>query len=139
MLFAPLVGHWSDRYGRVRVMVAPALGILVLIYPAFAYLVAHPGFGTLIAVQVVFAFLMTGYFAALPGLLSEVFPVQTRTTGMSLAYNIAVTIFGGFGPFIIAWLIRATGTKTAPSFYLMFAAALSCMALVALRRRFGFR
>ena len=82
MAFAPLVGHWSDRYGRVRVMLAPAVGILVLIYPAFAYLVAHPGFGTLIALQVLLAFLMTGYFAALPGLLSEVFPVQTRTNGM---------------------------------------------------------
>ncbi len=139
MAFAPLVGHWSDRYGRVRVMVAPAVGILVLIYPAFAYLVAHPGFGTLIALQVLLAFLMTGYFAALPGLLSEVFPVQTRTTGMSLAYNVAVTIFGGFGPFIIAWLIRETGMKTAPSFYLMFAAVLSLAALVVLRRRFGFR
>jgi MHS family proline/betaine transporter-like MFS transporter len=67
------------------------------------------------------------------------FPVQTRTTGMSLAYNIAVTVFGGFGPFIIAWLIRATGMKTAPSFYLMFAAVLSLAALVVLRRRFGFR
>ena len=85
------------------------------------------------------AFLMTGYFAALPGLLSEVFPVQTRTTGMSLAYNVAVTIFGGFGPFIIAWLIKATGMKTAPSFYLMFAAVLSLVALVVLRKRFGFR
>ncbi|KVM74502.1 hypothetical protein WJ60_00535 [Burkholderia ubonensis] len=62
-------------------MVAPAVGILVLIYPAFAYLVAHPGFGTLIVVQIVFAFLMTGYFAGLPALLSEVFPVQTRTDG----------------------------------------------------------
>lgn len=139
MAFAPLVGDWSDRYGRVRVMLAPAVGILVLIYPAFAYLVAHPGFGTLIALQVLLAFLMTGYFAALPGLLSEVFPVQTRTTGMSLAYNVAVTIFGGFGPFIIAWLIRATGMKTAPSFYLMFAAVLSLAALIVLRRRFGFR
>ncbi|KVT46816.1 MFS transporter [Burkholderia ubonensis] len=139
MGFAPLVGHWSDRYGRVRVMVAPAVGILVLIYPAFAYLVAHPGFGTLIAVQIVFAFLMTGYFAGLPALLSEVFPVQTRTTGMSLAYNVGVTIFGGFGPFIIAWLIRATGMKTAPSFYVMFAAVLSLAALAVLRRRFGFR
>ncbi|MET1530395.1 MFS transporter [Burkholderia sola] len=123
----------------VGVMIAPAVGILVLIYPAFAYLVAHPGFGTLIALQVLLAFLMTGYFAALPGLLSEVFPVQTRTTGMSLAYNVAVTIFGGFGPFIIAWLIRETGMKTAPSFYLMFAAVLSLAALVVLRRRFGFR
>ncbi|WP_323121849.1 MFS transporter [Burkholderia alba] len=139
MLFAPLVGHWSDKHGRVAVMVAPALAILVLIYPAFAFLVAHPTFGTLIAVQVVFALLLTGYFAALPGLLSEIFPVATRTTGMSLAYNIAVTLFGGFGPFIIAWLIRATGAKTAPSFYLMFAALLSLAALAVLRRRFGFR
>ncbi|KWE97689.1 hypothetical protein WL81_03325 [Burkholderia ubonensis] len=81
--------------------------------------------------QIVFAFLMTGYFA--------VFPLQTRTTGMSLAYNVGVTIFGGFGPFIIAWLIRATGMKTAPSFYVMFAAVLSLAALAVLRRRFGFR
>ncbi|KVW82810.1 hypothetical protein WK99_19290 [Burkholderia ubonensis] len=106
---------------------------------AGAPLVAHPGFGTLIAVQIVFAFLMTGYFAGLPALLSEAFPVQTRTTGMSLAYNVGVTIFGGFGPFIIAWLIRATGMNTAPSFYVMFAAVPSLAALAVLRRRFGFR
>ncbi|MBR8165808.1 MFS transporter [Burkholderia vietnamiensis] len=122
---------FMPTYGVKQLGLAPSA--------AFAYLVAHPGFGTLIALQVLLAFLMTGYFAALPGLLSEVFPVQTRTTGMSLAYNVAVTVFGGFGPFIIAWLIRATGTNTAPSFYLMFAAVLSIAALVVLRRRFGFR
>ena len=83
--------------------------------------------------------LVTGYFGALPGLLSEIFPVATRTTGMSLAYNIAVTVFGGFGPFIIAWLIRETGQKVAPSFYLMFAALLSLVALVAARKSLGFK
>ena len=82
---------------------------------------------------------MSGYFGATPGLLSEIFPVQTRTTGMSLACNIAVTIFGGFGPFIIAWLIQATGSKVAPSFYLMFAAVLSVIALISARRKLGFR
>ncbi|MDR6492408.1 MHS family proline/betaine transporter-like MFS transporter [Paraburkholderia terricola] len=139
MLFAPLVGHLSDRYGRTTIMLAPALLLLVLIYPAFVYLIAHPSFGTLIALQIVFGFLMTGYFAALPGLLSEMFPVQTRTTGMSLAYNIAVTIFGGFGPFIIAWLIGFTGSKAAPSYYLIFAAVVSLVALMAARRKLGFR
>lgn len=139
MLFAPLVGHLSDRYGRTTIMLAPALLLLVLIYPAFMYLIAHPSFGTLIALQIVFGFLMTGYFAALPGLLSEMFPVQTRTTGMSLAYNIAVTIFGGFGPFIIAWLIGFTGSKAAPSYYLIFAAVVSLVALMAARRKLGFR
>jgi MHS family proline/betaine transporter-like MFS transporter len=139
MMFSPMIGHLSDRHGRTTIMLVPALLLLVLIYPAFLYLIAHPSFGTLIALQIVFGFLMTGYFAALPGLLSEMFPVQTRTTGMSLAYNIAVTIFGGFGPFIIAWLISATGSKAAPSYYLIFAAAVSLTALMAARRKLGFR
>ena len=138
MLFAPLVGRLSDRHGRTRIMLVSAVLLLVLIYPAFVYLVAHPSFGTLIVVQIVLGFLMTGYFGALPGLLSEIFPVQTRTTGMSLAYNIAVTIFGGFGPFIITWLIGATGSKVAPSFYMMFAAVVSLIALIAARRKLGF-
>ncbi len=67
------------------------------------------------------------------------FPVTTRTTGMSLAYNIAVTVFGGFGPFIITWLITSTGSKAAPSFYLIFAAAVSLVALMAARKRLGFK
>jgi MHS family proline/betaine transporter-like MFS transporter len=139
MVFSPLVGHLSDRHGRTTIMLISALLLLVLINPAFVYLVAHPTFGTLIVLQIVFGFLMTGYFAALPGLLSEMFPVQTRTTGMSLAYNIAVTIFGGFGPFIIAWLISFTGSKAAPSYYMIFAAAISLVALMAARRKLGFR
>ncbi|CAG4886295.1 MFS transporter [Paraburkholderia saeva] len=139
LVFAPVVGHVSDRHGGTGIMLVSAVLLLVLIYPAFAYLVANPTFETLIAIQIVFAFLMTGYFGALPGLLSEIFPVATRTTGMSLAYNIAVTIFGGFGPFIIAWLISATGTKTAPSFYMMLAAVISLIALIAARRKLGFR
>jgi len=58
---------------------------------------------------------------------------------MSLAYNIAVTVFGGFGPFIITWLIASTGSKAAPSFYLIFAAVVSLVALMAARKRLGFK
>ncbi|PMS23158.1 MFS transporter [Trinickia dabaoshanensis] len=139
MIGSPIVGHLSDKIGRTGLMLGSAALMLVLIYPAFAWLVASPNAGTLIAVQVAMGILVTGYFAALPGLLSEIFPVATRTTGMSLAYNIAVTIFGGFGPFIIAWLIRETGQKVAPSFYLMFAALVSLVALSAARRLLGLR
>jgi len=139
MIGSPIVGHWSDKIGRTGLMLASAALMLVLVYPAFAWLVARPSAATLIAVQIAMGVTVTGYFAALPGLLSEIFPVATRTTGLSLAYNIAVTIFGGFGPFIIAWLIRATGEKVAPSFYLMFAALVSFVALVAARRVLGFK
>ncbi|MGF6550317.1 MFS transporter [Paraburkholderia youngii] len=139
MVFSPVAGHWSDLHGRTRIMLGAAVLLFVLVYPAFAFLIAHPSFGTLIVWQIVFGFLVSGYFGATPGLLSEIFPVQTRTTGMSLAYNIAVTIFGGFGPFIIAWLISVTGSKGAPSYYMMFAALLSIAALIGARRKLGFR
>ncbi len=139
LVLAPVFGHFSDIHGRTRLMLVSAVLLFVLILPGFAWLAAHPGFGTLLVIEAVFGLLMTGYFASLPGLLSEIFPVQTRTTGMSLAYNVAVTIFGGFGPFIIAWLIRATGTKVAPAFYVMLAAALSIAALIAARRKLQFR
>ncbi|MGF6730394.1 MHS family proline/betaine transporter-like MFS transporter [Paraburkholderia youngii] len=139
MVFSPVAGHWSDLHGRTRIMLGAAVLLFVLVYPAFAFLIAHPSFGTLIVWQIVFGFLVSGYFGATPGLLSEIFPVQTRTTGMSLAYNIAVTIFGGFGPFIIAWLISVTGSKAAPSYYMMFAALLSIAALIGARRKPGFR
>jgi MHS family proline/betaine transporter-like MFS transporter len=47
-----------------------------------------------------------------------------------------VAIFGGFAPFINAWLVDATGSNVAPSFYLMFAAAISLAALT-IQHRLG--
>jgi len=138
-LCAPLVGHWSDRHGRTGVMFTSAALFLVLIYPLFHLLAASPTFGTMIAVQIVIGVLLSGYFGALPALLSDLFPTRSRSTGMSLAYSIAVTIFGGFAPFIITWLISATADPYAPSFYLIFAALVSIAALIGVRRRLGLR
>jgi MHS family proline/betaine transporter-like MFS transporter len=79
--------------------------------------------------------LMTMYFAVMPALLADVFPVKTRGTGMSLSYNIAVMIFGGFAALIITWLIQATGNKLSVSFFVIFGAALSFLASLAARYR----
>jgi MHS family proline/betaine transporter-like MFS transporter len=78
------------------------------------------------------------YLGGLAGLFPELFPTRTRTTGMSIGYAMAVAIFGGFAPFISAWLIAVTGSKTAPSFYVMLAALVSIAALIGVRR-LGFR
>jgi MHS family proline/betaine transporter-like MFS transporter len=66
--------------------------------------------------------------------MSEMFPTRMRTTGLSVSYSFGVAIFGGFAPFINAWLIQMTGSKVAPSFYLMFAAAVSLLGLLAQSR-----
>ena len=139
MLIAPVFGHLSDRFGRVRIMLTAAVLMLLTIYPMFSILVGHPTFGTLLAVETIFGLLMTAYFAPVPAILSELFPTQTRTTGLSLSYNTAVTIFGGFAPFILTWLISVTNDKLSPSYYLLFAASISIAALICTRVRLGFR
>jgi MFS transporter, MHS family, proline/betaine transporter len=134
VVLIPVVGTLSDRHGRLPIAFAAAAAILLLIYPMFAWLAAAPTLATLLWVQAILGVLLAGYMGGLPALMSELFPTRLRTTGLSISYSFGVAIFGGFAPFINAWLIEATGSKAAPSFYLMLAAAISLAALIAARR-----
>jgi MHS family proline/betaine transporter-like MFS transporter len=130
----PVIGALSDQYGRLPIGFASAGAMLVGIYPMFAWVAAVPTLQTLLIVQAIFGVLLAGYMGGLAALMSELFPTRMRTTGLSISYSFGVAIFGGFAPFISAWLIGATGSKLAPSFYLMFAALVSLVALTAARR-----
>jgi MFS transporter, MHS family, proline/betaine transporter len=48
--------------------------------------------------------------------VAEQFVARSRSTGLGIAYNLAVMIFGGFARFFVTWLIEATGSSIAPSF-----------------------
>jgi hypothetical protein len=74
----------------------------------------------------------------LPALLGEMFPTTIRSTGMSVAYNIGVTVFGGFAPLILTWLAR-TGSLLAPSYYYVAVAVVSFAGLTVVRVRMGHR
>jgi MHS family proline/betaine transporter-like MFS transporter len=130
----PIVGALSDRCGRIPIAFISAAAIFLTIYPLFIWLAAVPTLATLLVVQIIIGILSAGYMGGLPALMSELFPTRMRTTGLSISYSFGVAIFGGFAPFIIAWLIEATGSKLAPSYYLMLAAAISLIAVGAARR-----
>jgi MHS family proline/betaine transporter-like MFS transporter len=131
----PVVGMLSDRYGRLPIAFTAAAAFLLTIYPLFAWLAAEPTLQTLLMVQAIIGVLMAGYMGALPSLMSELFPTRLRTTGLSISYSFGVAIFGGFAPFINAWMIKATDSNLAPSFYLMLAAVISLLALTAAYRQ----
>ena len=134
VILIPIFGLLSDKHGRVPIMFVSAVALLLAIYPLFYWLASSPTIQTLLIVQAVMGVLIAGYMGALPALMSELFPPQIRTTGLSISYSFAVAIFGGFAPFINTWLIELTGSKLAPSFYLMLAAAISITALILVRR-----
>lgn len=137
MTVAPVVGHWSDTVGRTPIMRVIVIAVFVLMLPAFALLIAFPTLLVIVPVLALIGILKASYSAALPALMAEIFPTRTRSAGMNLSYNVGVTIFGGFAPFWIEVLIALTHTPLAASFFLMFAASVSFVCLLLVRRRMG--
>jgi len=126
----PIMGLWAERVGRLPLMWGSLILLLVTIYPGFWLMTHYTTAFSLIALVCWMALLKSVYFSAVPSMMADLFPVSTRASGMAIGYNIAVTIFGGFAPFICTLLITATGTSLAPSYYLMIVALLSLWALV---------
>jgi MFS transporter, MHS family, proline/betaine transporter len=137
LLFCPLVGILSDRYQRKRVMMVGALGLLLVAYPAFSFLIAAPSTERLVATQIAVAVFMLIYTAPASAVLAELFPTPVRATGISLTYSLGVAVFGGFTPAIITALIGWTAQPVSVAFYLMAAALISLVTVLTLKDRTG--
>ncbi len=131
VVLAPVFGAWSDKVGRRPIMLAAACGILLSCWPLLFWLTHQPSVVNLVLAQIVFAVLIAGFSGPAPAAMAELYPPAMRSTGLSIAYNLAVTIFGGFAPFITTWLIVQTGSSLAPAWYVMLAAAISLTTLTA--------
>jgi MFS transporter, MHS family, citrate/tricarballylate:H+ symporter len=122
LFWLPVMGTLSDRIGRRPVLMAFAVLTILTAYPALSWLVGAPTFRRMLVVELWLSFLYGGYNGAMIVALTEVMPVHVRTVGFSLAYSLATALFGGFTPAVSTWLIKVTGNKGAPGFWMMFAA-----------------
>ncbi|MEV0373588.1 MFS transporter [Streptomyces sp. NPDC050636] len=135
----PVVGLLADRFGRLRIMVPAAVLIGLSAVPLFIWLTKAPSFLVLALCMTVLGLLKAAYFGALPSVMSDVFPVEARATGLAFSYNTTVALFGGFTPTIAAALVTATGSQVSPGYYLMAVSTLSIAALVGGYRIRGIR
>ncbi|WP_394788498.1 MFS transporter [Rhodoferax sp.] len=132
LVFA-LVGGWlSDRYGRKPVMLLPRIATAVLIVPAFLLLIAHPILPVLLAVTAFLAAITAISGAASIIAIPELLPCGIRATGLSIAYGIGVSVFGGTAQFVVTWLIDVTGNPAAPAWYVAGISAMAALAMLAL-------
>jgi MHS family proline/betaine transporter-like MFS transporter len=139
IVFALTSGRLSDTVGRIRIMLPASVLALISFYPVFALLVHYKSVTVLLLALVWLSMLQGISMGPAYALMSEIFPTQIRSTGMSLSYNVGVMVFGGFGPVAFAALIAASGTAVAPSFYLVALAFVSVVSLFVLWRKFGIR
>jgi MFS transporter, MHS family, citrate/tricarballylate:H+ symporter len=133
LMWLPTMGALSDRIGRRPLLVGCTLLMILTAYPAMLWLVDSPTFWKLLAVELWFSFLYGSYNGAMVVFLTEIMPVEVRTTGFSFAYSLAAALFGGFTPAISTYLIQTTGNRAVPGLWLSFAAVCGLVAAVVAR------
>jgi MFS family permease len=103
----PLFGAWANRIGSARVVLIGAIGTLLVAFPIY-FLLPTASFGVLVGMMIIGGILPTMSWAALGGLLSELFDGRFRYAAISFAYAVAA-IISGFVPAITLAFGEATG------------------------------
>jgi len=132
MLATPFTGALSDRIGRKPVLIFGTASMAILAWPLF-WLLTYPHIPAIVAGQCGFALLLSCFFGAGPAFMVEAFPKHVRCSGLSVGYNLALSIFGGTVPMVAVFLTTATNYPLAPSLYLALAAAISCSMTAVIR------
>jgi MHS family citrate/tricarballylate:H+ symporter-like MFS transporter len=131
----PLMGILSDRIGRKAILIVFSLLVIFTAYPAMCFLVAAPSFLRMLCVLLWVSFTYCGYTGGMYAALTEVVPLDVRTTAWSLAFSLSVATFGGFTPVIVTWLINVLGDRAAPGLWMSFGAACGLGATLYLYRK----
>jgi len=127
-IWLPVMGALSDRIGRWPIMALFSGLALFTAYPTLNWLVANPSYEHMLAVELWLSFLYGSYNGATIVALTEIIPIQIRTTGFSLAYSLATALFGGFTPLVSTWLIETTGDKASPGYWMAMAGGMGLIA-----------
>ncbi|MFC5169480.1 MFS transporter [Streptomyces mutomycini] len=129
----PFGGMFTDRFGRKYFLLVVGLASTGAVIWLFE---AAPGAtpASFAAPLLTVAICLGLYASSTYGTMCDLFPTRVRSTGISLAYNVPVALFGGSAPLISAWLIGRTGDIASPWYFYVATCVLSLVALVVLKQ-----
>ena len=123
-------GWLSDKTERKSNMLVACVLLILLAYPLLSFALGGGSMWVVILIQSVFTSFCGLFLGAMPAALVEMFPTSRRLTGLTTAYNLQSMVFGGFAPFIASWLITQTGASISLSYFVIFSAIVSGIALL---------
>ncbi|MEM9684998.1 MAG: MFS transporter, partial [Pseudomonadota bacterium] len=113
----------SDRIGRRPILLAAAVGIIVLSWPLW-WLMHRDAFALVLAGQIGFAAMFGFMFSSMQTVMAEMLPSRVRCTGSSLVANVCTGLVGGTTPLVATYLVARTADDFAPVYYLIAAGIL---------------
>ncbi|MEI9887008.1 MAG: MFS transporter [Rhizomicrobium sp.] len=129
MVFEPVSGWLSDRFGRKPVMLVPGVLLLLSIFPAF-WLISTYRTTTVFYAAIAFVTVLQA-LSSTPVVvtLTEQLPKRTRSGVVAVVYAFAISIFGGSTQFMLTWLLDLTKNPLTPAYYWTAASVVGLIAM----------
>ncbi|MER5437431.1 MFS transporter [Streptomyces sp. NPDC002790] len=127
MLLITFVGRLSDRIGRKPVLYF-GCGMLIVLGVPSVLLIQQNTLTSVFFGLVLMSLMLLCFNSTIPSTLPALFPTDIRYGGLSIAFNISVSLFGGTTAVVNALLVQATGDVNVPGYYLMAAGAIGAVA-----------
>jgi MHS family proline/betaine transporter-like MFS transporter len=124
----PLLGMLSDRIGRKPIVWVGAIGLVVLSLPSILLIRAETGV-TIFLGLLIMGLLLICFSATMPSTLPTLFPTEVRGGGLSIAFNVSVSLFAGTTSLVVGALVSATGDLNWPAWYLMIAGVIGVVSI----------
>ena len=131
------IGAWfSDRFGAKVSIIVPRVIFLVIVYQAYMMMTAEGAtLQSIVLVNVVLNFILAVSYGGLYALLTQAFPKAVRSTGVSIAYALSVTVFGGSTQTVLTWLIATLKDPLVPAWYQIGANVLALIGVLLITSR----
>ena len=125
-IYVPVMGNYSDKVGRRRVLGFGAILMAVLSVPV-VWLLYAKGAGGAIG-GYLFLSVVAGTIGPFFAALAEQFPTRIRYSGVAISYNLGMGIVGGTAPLVATALIEWTGALESPGVYVAAWAVIAAIA-----------
>ena len=102
----PTFGWLANKVGSARVVAWGALGTMLVSFPLY-WIILDAQFLTLVIIMVVGGILPTASWAALGGMMSDLFDEKARYTALAVAYNVGASVAATL-PFLLVLMREAT-------------------------------
>jgi len=120
-VLSPMIGCCSEKIGYTQTSYTGCLMLLVLGFPLFCCL-QQGSLNSIILAEAAFAIIITLISAPMYAVFVQSFPKTSRYTGVSIVYNLGMSIFASLTPLIAIGLSKAGNLKYLTGVFLSLSA-----------------
>lgn len=128
LVLIPLIGVLSDRIGRKPIAWVGSIGLVVLGLPMILLIRTENTF-LIFAGLMIMGLLLICFSATMPSTLPSLFPTEVRGGGLSIAFNVSVSLFAGTTSLVVGTLVGVSGDLNWPGYYLIIAGAIGLVSV----------